>query len=119
MAILLEENVRISVTVGDEQVVFIFPPYDGMRMEIKELATSRIRGRGLKQRMDIHGARERFVDKTLLDIENVNYRDEKGEAKPLNNKVKDWKTKIPFNWKSSAASFFEESEVLSEEEVGE
>lgn len=116
MPVTLGKNVRVSVTVGDEDVVFVFPPYDRMQGAIKTLITSRIRGRGARQRLDVIAPRVRFVDQNLEGIENVEYQDEKGESKPLSSKVKGWLDKIPVSWKSTAASFFEEGEALSEEE---
>ena len=116
MAVRLSDEVKVSILVGDEEVVAVFPGYNNPEMDdaIKKLALGRTTiGRGGQAKDKSYEARTRFFNATCIRVENV----EEGGV-PLTPDVPDWRQKIPPNWKLSFALFFEEKATLSEDEVG-
>ncbi len=112
MAVLANpDKTRIKIQVDDEEVTFILntPTTEALLKFLKERYSTTRRGRLVDRSYE---ARIRFVDEHLYDVENVVYRDENGDIKPLNNTVEGWKEKIPASWKVSVAMHFEEKEEV-------
>lgn len=111
-----EEEVKVAILVGDEEVTAIFPPHgDGEFNEaIKKLATSRQKtNRGGMPQDTSFEARVRFFNTQCRRVENV-----EGPDGPLTPETPDWRKLIPVNWKVSFSLFFEEKATLSSDEVG-
>ncbi len=112
MAVLTNpEKTRIRIYVGDEEVTFVLntPSTDALVRFLKDRYVSTRRGKIVDRSYE---ARIKFVDEHLYDVENVVYRDENGQIRPLNNTVEGWKEKIPASWKVSVAMHFEEKEEV-------
>ena len=114
----LGKAVRVKIEVEDNDIYFQFPSYTDPRMHdgIKKLCSSRvpaIRAGRRTQRLDLHGPREKFFDDFCEDVEGVELGGE------VLNAASDpeWKTKIPVQWKYTVASYFEEGEALTAEDV--
>lgn len=123
MAVIVGDNVRVTITVGNEDITAVFPPYDDVSFQqnIKAFLAGRFRMRGGRKGGDdrrLHDARQKFFDTNAVDIEGVQYRAPGGEVADLNGQVENWKRKVPPHWKASFALYFEETGDLSEEEEG-
>ncbi len=123
----LSSNIRISIPVGDEEVVLICrkPTTD----EVNHFLSSRFVARGRKVQQNFVEERVKFVDKVLVNVENVGYENAQGEmvpltaqtplsdedkahaAKLLGCKVESWKDLINVAWKCAAAMRFEEPQI--------
>lgn len=121
------QNVRIIVPAGGEDVVLVCRQPTGKEMS-KFLSSRYIQERN-KVKTRLYEARQEFIDKLLVDVENVTYLNAAGESVVLSKDIVlseeeratwavsldikpsevDWKALIPLNWKSSAAMYFEDS----------
>lgn len=122
-----QAKLRIRVTTGNEDVVFICRQPSAK--EVSKFLASRFVTHRNKQVNRLYEARQSFIDSIIEDVENVSYRDAAGNLVPLHAGTQftpediatwsktldlrpsevDWKALIPLNWKSSAAMFFEDS----------
>lgn len=131
MAGLVSMRVRISVPVGEENVVLICrrPTAAELNAFLKE----RFEARGKKVRSHLYEAREELMRKVLVDAENAEYERKDGATAPLNSKtvlsdedkahwssilgrkVETWIDLVPLSWLSSAAMHFEDAAPEGEE----
>jgi hypothetical protein len=111
-----DEETRVAILIGDEEVVAIFPPQGDSELNaaIKKLATSRQSQKGQGVKDTSFEARTRFFNTQCRRVENV----EGPDGNPLSAETANWREIIPANWKVSFALFFEEKATLSVEEVG-
>lgn len=125
---VFSDHIRISVPVGDEEVVFICR--QPTAKEISKFLSSRYVQVRNKVQTRLYEAREAFVNSILVDVENVTFRNAANESIPLNAatvltesdratlaarydvKPSDmtWKDMIPLNWKSGVAMYFEDAQ---------
>jgi len=119
MAVRLGDEIWVTIYVGDEAVKTKFPAYDDpdMHTAINELIRDKVRGRGTRTRIEVIEPRIRFYNKVAQDVEGIQFKDTDGKIKSLSGKTEGWKSRVPDNWKSSTASYFEETEALSKEEA--
>jgi hypothetical protein len=130
----INSNIRVTVPVGIEEVVFVCRRPDGQ--EISKFLNSRFETRRNKVQSKLYEARERFIDAIVVDVENVTFDDASGQNLPLNKATVltdadkahwaailhipvdqvTWKALIPLNWKSSAATFFEDPALGGDEQ---
>ena len=119
--IRLDENVRVKIQVGDEEVTAVFPGYDSPEMiqATQKLLSGRfVMARGGRAPQDkSFDARVRFFDSVVLDIEGVEVPDGTGGFMAM-GEAENWKARVPANWKVSFASQFEEKSALNEEDRG-
>ncbi|MFB3828960.1 MAG: hypothetical protein ACE15B_19495 [Bryobacteraceae bacterium] len=127
-----QKTVRVKIPVGSEDVVLICrKPNAG---ELSQFLNARFVRKGRKIESRLIEARGEFIDRILVDAENVEYETAAGERKPLNRntqlseedkayaggilgvKVESWKDLIALNWKSSAAMHFEDAAPEDEED---
>lgn len=120
MPILLEDTTEVTIRVEGEPVTAYFPGQSTPEMQqaVKELLQGRFRqkSRG-KIENRLMEARTRFFDKMCQRIEGVQYRAPDGSIQDLTENTEDWQQRIPINWKTTIVAYFEEQEVLSDEEV--
>jgi len=125
MALIASANIRITVPVSGEDVVFICRR--PAAKEISQFLSSRNRTHRNKVTSRLYEAREEFARSIIQDAENVSYRSVTGEELPLNArtslsaedkehwskvlgvKVESWLDLIPLSWFSSVAMYFEDS----------
>ena len=115
MAVRLSSSVRVSFEVDDETVVVVFPSYDDPAFQGSRWTTSSGKRGRTNVTSQLYEARVAFFDETAVDIENVEFEGTDGDQ-VLSRDVPGWKDKVPVQWKATAASYFEETQVLSEEE---
>lgn len=118
MVICLSDAIRVSFEKHGALRTLVFPSYEEMAPDIKKLVTTRIRGKGMRMKLDPGPAREQFVDSTARDIEATTYMagaKNGKEEKPLSSTVKGWLGKVPIDWKYTAAPYFEEPPVEVED----
>ena len=110
MIIANEDTRRIRVLVGDENIYFVCR--HPTARELADFLKARWKA-GRRGKVDDRSNEERlkFVDKVLLNVENVHYRDESGKIRPLNSNVPEWKKYLRPEWKISAAQVFEERDA--------
>ena len=119
MAIRLGENVKVSMSVGEEEVTCEFRSWDEMAADIKTLCTTRVRIRGKRRPdIDVHGPRIKFFDSNCIRVSGIEEKNvEDGVWVTLDCTKEGWQSKIPFQVKSTAAAYFEEGEALGTEEA--
>jgi len=121
---VLTNNVRITLEVQDDDVVFIFPAHHAMKNSIRKLLKNRFiqDGRGNTRNMS-YEARQAFFDDNCIGCEGL-FIDDEGKV-PLtpdssiedlrtqfpDSNVKVWTDLIPDNWKAEVSSQFEEMAV--------
>ncbi|HZL56927.1 MAG TPA: hypothetical protein VFC21_07590 [Bryobacteraceae bacterium] len=134
MPLAVAPKKRVAIDVNGETVVFICrTPSAG---EMSAFLNSRFITKRNKVESRAYEAREAFMDKVAIDIENATYAGADGVEKPLDastvlssdektylagilgKPVDSWKDVIPMQWKSSAAQRFEDSATAPEEEDG-
>jgi len=120
MAVRASEQIRVALPVGDEEVTLTFPGWSDPKMAeaIKKL----LRGRQSIRRNQVKDtsteARVAFFDGVCLDVENFEEQNEAGEWVTCNAETfPDWKDRIPESWKVSAATYFEEKNILTADDV--
>ena len=119
MAIILGEEIQVSMQAGEDEIICVFKPWDQMQDEIKQLCTSRVRIRGRRRPdIDVHGPRIKFFDRNCIRIKDggILERDDEGNLVSLDCAKDGWQAKVPYQIKSTAAAYFEEGEALSTEE---
>jgi hypothetical protein len=129
-------NIRISVPIGSEDVVFVCRRPSAK--EISKFLSSRYIQKRNKVEARLYEAREAFVNSILVDVENVTFRNAANESLPLNAAtilteadraswaaqldVKPseltWKDMVPLNWKSGVAMYFEDAQSEKEDDEG-
>ena len=104
--------------VGEDDVVCEFKPWEEMEADIKTLCTTRVRIRGRRRPdIDVHGPRIKFFDQNCVNVIGIEEKNSKGDWVALDTAMENWKKRVPFQIKSTAAAYFEETEALSAEEV--
>lgn len=103
---------RIAVRLGgppeDDPVLIIRRPTDD---EIHDFYNARFEGaRGTPRYSQ---ARAEFVDRILLDVQNVEVEIEPGRFVPLTPAIPGWKGWIDAGWKSSVAAMYEEKQTVT------
>lgn len=116
---------RIAIEANGETVVFICRVPSGA--EVSAFLNARFVTQRNKVVSNVYTAREAFINKIAIDVENATYEGTDGLEKPLNAsvslteeektywsglmgiRVETWKDLIPLSWKSSAAQQFEDS----------
>jgi hypothetical protein len=126
---VVSNNIRITVPIGNEDVVFICRR--PTTKEISKFLSSRYVQKRNKVETRLYEAREAFVNSILVDVENVTFRNAANESLPLNAAtilteadraswamqldVKPseltWKDLVPLNWKSGVAMYFEDTQA--------
>jgi hypothetical protein len=123
---LIRATVRIPVDVeGGERVVLVCRRPTAA--ETSHHLTARFRQKGSRIQNNSTEAREALMDKILVDVEGVEYERPDHSAVKLSaatvftdeekaylssifgGRVETWKDAIPVNWKSSAATYFEDN----------
>ncbi len=125
MPLSFSDQVRIAIDVQDETVTFICRQPTGK--EVSEFLSRRFITKRNKVQSRLYEAREEFVNRILLDVENAQYKNAKGEVLPLTKdtqlsdedkrfcssvlgtQVETWKDLIPLNWKCGVALHFEDT----------
>ena len=116
---------RITIPVGDEQVILILR--EPTSKERSDFLTARFQVQGRKVKSHVSEARARFIRPLLLEIENAEYENADGVFVPLNSKVtlsetdkssvglvlgapvNDWRDLVNVTWLSSAAMAYEDA----------
>ncbi|HEX4135920.1 MAG TPA: hypothetical protein VHY84_14995 [Bryobacteraceae bacterium] len=132
MPLAASPNRRIAVDVSGETVVFVCRVPSAA--ELSKFLNARFETKRNKVKSHVYEARQEFIDKIAIDIENATYVGADGVEKPLNARtvledqdktywsgiqgepVQSWKDLIPLSWKSSAAQQFEDSANVGEDE---
>ena len=120
MAVRATEHIRVEVPIGDEEVVFLFPGWKDEKLQkaIRRLVTGRQEIKRNQVKDVSQEARIAFFDSMALDVENYEDQDAAGIWVPVRAATHPgWKDLIPASWKTSCASFFEERNVLQQEDV--
>lgn len=114
MAVISCPTLRISVPVGNEEVVFVVRRPSAQ--EISRFLSRRVENKRNKMTSRLYEAREEFANSIIQDVEGAEYISPSGETLPLNAKVEGWLDMVPLNLKTSVAMFFED--VQGEEAAG-
>jgi hypothetical protein len=124
---------RIPIDVNGETVVFVCRVPSAA--ELSKFLNGRFATVRNKVNSRVYEAREEFINKIAVDVENATYAGADGIEKPLSaatalsdedktfwsgmfgQRVESWKDLIPLSWKSSAAQRFEDSANVADEET--
>jgi hypothetical protein len=124
---------RVAIDVNGEIVVFVCRTPSAP--ELSQFLNGRFETKRNKVNSRVYEAREAFINKILIDVENATYSGADGAEQPLSaatslsdqdqaywsgimgTQVKTWKDLIPMSWKSSAAQRFEDSANVADEET--
>ena len=136
MTELEQTFVRIAVSAGNEDVIFVCR--NPTARDMAKFLNSRYVQRRNKIETRLYEARAEFVDAILVDVENVTYKSSTGESVPLNAQTQftdadraswaaqldvrpsemTWKDLLPLNWKSGVAMYFEDAQSRREDDEG-
>ena len=136
MAELEKKLVRIVVSAGNEDVIFVCRKPNARDMA--KFLNSRYTQRRNKIETRLYEARAEFVDAILVDVENVTFKNSAGVSVPLNAQTQftdedraswaadldvrpselTWKDLLPLNWKSGVAMYFEDAQSRLEGDEG-
>lgn len=115
MYIVNAEKISITINIGkkgENPVLILKQPTNEA---IRKFLNSRWKRSGASVDNRTIDARVRFINEHLIGVQNVGEIVD-GKVQPLNTEGENWKLKIPDNWKSAAATQFEEQESLTEED---
>lgn len=115
----ISDEVCVTLDAGGEDIKGFFPSLSdpAMSKAIRTLMRNRMqirRGGAQDRTLD---AREEFFDTTCRRLENVEAKNDAGEYVDVCS-MDGWQSRVPLNWKSSFASYFEERAVLNEDDRG-
>jgi len=99
------ENKRFFIPLGSEKIYLTVR--DPKTEEHVAFMNERYAIVGKDVRENLMGASVRFIDKILVDVEGIGYKNGTGDVHKLTNKVKDWKDKVPAYFKRTIATVFE------------
>jgi len=126
MPIAFDNQVRVAIDVQGETVTFVCRRPTAK--EVSDFLSKRFVQKRNKVEARLYEARQEFVDKIIVDIENAQFRNAAGETLELNKdtvltdadkaycssvlgfQVTSWKDLISLNWKASAAQYFEDGQ---------
>jgi|SRR5665213_166743 len=124
---------RIAIDVNGESVIFICRVPSAP--ELSKFLNARFHTARNKVKSCVYEAREEFINKIAIDVENATYAGADGVEKPLGAattlddaekaywsgvqgvRVESWKDLIPLSWKSSAAQRFEDSATVGDDDA--
>lgn len=113
---LLDEEIDCEINLNrgeDNPVLILRQPSEA---EHQAFLKARFPRRGNQFQDNSVQARKDFIDLILIGTKNIQVKGPEGKPVELSSSMTDWKSKIPLNWKTSAAAKFEESEILSPED---